>query len=350
MARNMIRRERVVAALNLQEPDRVPIDLGGTMNSTIHIRAYARLKQHLGLDIPGEPRLADRMMQVVDPDEEVLRVLDIDTRAVYEGPLDNSRSHNIDETTYVDDWGVIRGKPAGADYYDLLVAPLAGETSISAIADYDWPDPVDPGLARPILPRIEHLRRTTDCALILHLPSPFVHKSQYLMGFEDWFVNMALDQRLMGALFDAIVEISMAQVEQILRVAGQLIDAVAVGDDVGDQYGPIVSPELYRALILPRHQAYFAQVRSLTPAPILYHTCGSVYKIMEELIGLGIQALNPVQVSARDMEPARLKAEFGDRLAFWGGIDTQHTLPPGVQPAAPHPSFFSSQSPQLSFQ
>ena len=329
MTRTMTGQERVLTALALRQPDRVPLDLGGTKNSTIHIVAYEALVRYLGLSLPG-PRLCDRMMQVVDPDEAVLQRLGVDTRAVYEGPPDHPRGHPLDENSYVDDWGVVRRRPPDGYYYDLVSAPLSGEVSTADIVHYHWPDPLDPGIVRPLIPRIEHLRRTTDSALVLHLPSPFVHKSQYLMGFADWFTNIALAPRLMETLFDAVLELSMAQAKAVLEVAGHLVDVVNVSDDVADQNGPIISPRAYRQLIAPRHRAYFELIRARTAAPILYHSCGSLYVLMEDLLALGIQALNPVQVSARDMETDRLKREFGDRVAFWGGVDTQRVLPFGT--------------------
>ena len=330
MSGNMTHRERVLTALRLRQPDRIPIDLGGTKNSTMHVVAYERLKQHLGIIVSSPPRLADRMMQVVDPDEAVLQCLDVDTRAVYEGRPDNPRGREIDADTYEDEWGVIRRRAPGGYSYDLLRCPLSGETGIADVVNYPRPDPSDPGRIRPIRQRIEYLRSGTDCALVLHLPSAFVHKSQYLRGFEDWFVDMAVDQRLAGVLFDAVLEVSMAQASQILDVAGGLVDVVNVADDISGQDGPLISPEAYRRLIAPRHRAYFEFIRSRTAAPILYHTCGSLYPLMDDILGLGIDALNPVQVSAKGMETDRLKREFGDRVAFWGAIDTQRVLPFGT--------------------
>jgi uroporphyrinogen decarboxylase len=325
----MTGRERVLTALRRRRPDRVPIDLGGTKNSSIHIVAYERLKRYLGISVPTEPRLADRMMQIVDMDEAVLQRLDVDTRAVYEGPPDRPRGRIINQDTYADEWGVVRRKVPGGYSYDLLHSPLSGEITVADIANYPRPDPLDPGILRPIVPRIEHLRRT-DCALVLHLPSAFVHKSQYLMGFEDWFLNIALNPSLMGSLFDAILEVSMAQTEQLLNTAGHLVDVVNVADDIADQRGPIVSPPAYRKLIAPRLLAYFEFIRARTSVPILYHTCGSLYEIMHDLVALGVQALNPVQVSARDMDTARLKRAYGDQVAFWGAVDTQKVLPFGT--------------------
>lgn len=330
MTATMTRRERVLTALSRRQPDRVPIDLGGTKNSTIHTLAYERLKRHLGISTSSEPRVVDRNGQGVEMEEAVLDLLDVDTRAVYQGGPDHPRAHEVDGHSYRDEWGVLWSKPAGGNWYNLAGRPLSGEITLADIANYPWPDPLDPGIVRPIVPQIEHLRRTTDCALLLYLTSPFVHKSQYLMGFQDWFLNIALDQRLIGALFDAVLELTMAQTDQILKVAGGLVDLVYFADDVADQNGPIISLEAYRKLIAPRHRAYVECIRARTPAAILYHSCGSLYPLMEDIISLGVDAVNPVQVSARDMGTNRLKKEFGDRITFWGAVDTQNVLPSGT--------------------
>ncbi|MHB8991373.1 MAG: uroporphyrinogen decarboxylase family protein, partial [Chloroflexota bacterium] len=155
--------------------------------------------------------------------------------------------------------------------------------------------------------------------------------SQYLRGFQDWYMDMAADQRLLGALMDAIVETTIAMARPILREVGDMVDIVFTGDDLGTQGGPQMSPEAYRKVIKPRHARFFRQVREICPhATIALHSCGSVYALLPDLIDVGIQLLHPIQVSARDMEPARLKAEFGDRLSFWGGIDSQRVLPNGT--------------------
>ena len=330
MAATMTHRERVLAALSHREPDRVPVDLGGTVDTSIHVLAHEQLKRHLGIATTTEPRIIHRMMQVAEVDEAILQHFDVDTRCVCAGQPDHSLSREIDEHTYQDEWGVVRRKPSGGYWYDQERGPLAGEITIANIVNYPWPDPHDPGRVRGILPRIEHLRCTTDCALVLQLPSAFVHVSQYLRGFEDWFVDTARDQRLIGTLFDAVLEVNMATAGEILKVAGHLVDVVMTADDIGDQNGPMVSPQVYRKLFKPRHRAYFQSIRDRTPAPILFHSCGSLYKLMEDLIEIGVQAVTPVQVNAGDMETGRLKREFGDRVAFWGAVDTQHVLPFGT--------------------
>ncbi|MBI2939269.1 MAG: hypothetical protein HYY04_02435 [Chloroflexi bacterium] len=328
MAMPMTHRERLITALSHREPDRVPLDLGSTRVSSIHVASYEALKRYLGIE--AENVILDRMMQPVLVDERILQKLDIDTRGVWLGKPDNSADAQLTPTVWRDEWSLLREQPPGTHYYDLVESPLAGEITIQDIVDYPWPDPHDPGRTRGLRGRVEHLRQTTDYAIVLNTTSICVHASQYLRGFEEWFTDLVADQKLIGALMDAVLEVNMAIVADALSLVGDLVDVVFTGDDIGHQNGPISSPELYRKLIKPRQRRFFDQIHSLTRAKVLYHTCGDVYLLLGDLIDLGIDAVNPVQVAAKNMDPIRLKKEFGDRMVFWGGIDSQRVLPFGT--------------------
>ncbi len=324
----MIARDRVLTALARREPDLVPIDLGGVRSTTIHVDGYRRLRAHLGLP-PVEPAIADRMMQVVLIDEDVARALDVDTRSVVLGSPDDSRDADLDAETWRDEWGVVRTKPAGAAWYDLAGSPLAGEISAADLARYPWPNPDDPGRYRGLRERVAALKQT-EYAVVLGLPPACVHISQYLRGFEDWYLDAAADRRLFGATLDAVLDVTIPIVSQALDLVGDAVDVVAASDDLGTQGGLQVSPAVFREVIKPRLARFFAAVRARTAAPVYFHTCGSVYDIIPDLIEIGVDALNPVQVAAAKMEPARLKREFGDRLSFWGAVDTQRVMPFGT--------------------
>ncbi len=329
MAAQMTHRERVLTALAHKEPDRVPIDLGSTRDSSVHVDGHARLRQHFGL-AGGEDILTDRMMRPVVVDERILRRLDVDTRGLFLGDPENSRDTMLGPTRWRDEWGVEREMPPGSLYYDLVRSPLAGEVTIQDIVNYPWPDPEDPGRYRGLVERAKELRANTDCAIVLNSASGFVHVSQYLRGFQDWFTDLLLDPNLAVALMDAICEINMAIATKALSLVRDYVDIVLTGDDVGHQNGPLVSPELYRKLIKPGHKRYFDMVNSLTDAKVLYHSCGDVYPFIPDFIEMGIDVLNPIQVSAAEMDPARLKKEYGDEMAFWGGVDSFRVLPFGT--------------------
>ncbi len=321
-------RERVIKALSHQEPDRVPFDLGSTANSSIHVLGYQKLKAYFGIE--AQDTIIHRMMQTVAVHEPILQALDIDLRYVSPGTSDNKPDIPVGEDGYQDEWGVIRRKPPSSLYYDLVKSPLAGPITIQDIVNFPMPDPTDPGYTRGLRERLLHYRENTDYAIVLRLPSVFVHITQYLRGFEDWFMDLAADKKLAGALFDAATEQSTALAEEILKVGGDLADVVYTSDDMGFQNGPMVSPELYRQLFKPRHQKFFDTVKKYTSAFVHFHCCGSIYKLLPDFIELGVDVIHPVQVAAKDMDSSILAPEFGDRLSFWGGIDTQKVLPTGT--------------------
>lgn len=326
---SMRHRDRLLRALNHKEPDRIPLDLGSHPNASIHLEAYENLKAYLGVDSPT--KIMHRWMQVAVVDEAVLKLFGIDTRGLPLGKRDKQLERELDETTYADQWGVVRVQPEGALYYELSKSPLSGEISPHDILSYPWPDPEDPGIIRNVRERAKRLRDATDYAIVLTLPAAFVHYSQFLRGFEDWYLDCALHPDLSELLYDSILEINIASARMILKEVGDLVDVVVTADDIGDQRGTIVSPAMYRRLIKPRHARYFDEIHRLTSARILFHTCGSVVDVLEDLIEIGVDALNPVQVSARGMDTRALKAKAGKKLAFWGGIDTHDVLPRGTR-------------------
>jgi uroporphyrinogen decarboxylase len=321
-------RERVLKALNHEEPDRVPFDLGGTANSSVHIDKYQELKAHFGVD--AEDTYANKTMRSVVVHEPILEALDIDFRYVLAGSSDGQPDVDVGEDGYRDEWGVLRRMPPGSLYYDVVEFPLSGPITVSDIVNYPWPDPTDPGYTRGVRDRARALREGTDCAIVMRVPSPFVHTTQYLRGFEDWFADLAGDPKLAAALFQATVEVTSAQAEEALKVAGDLIDVVTFGDDLGFQTGPLVSPETYRRLLKPWHKRFFDTVKQNTSARIHFHCCGAISQLLDDLIDIGVDAINPVQVAAKDMDSSKLAPEFGDRVSFWGAIDSQHVLPDGT--------------------
>ena len=323
----MTHRERLIAAISHEQPDIVPIDFGGTVNSSIVVEGYEKLKQHFGIE--AENKILNRMMRIVEVDERVLRTLDIDTRGVFTEPAITEKDQEFVPDRYRDSWGIERVKPAHSFYYDQISFPLAGEITIADISKYSWPDPDDPGIVQGLKERLQWIRENTDCAAILRVPAPFVHTSQYLRGFEDWYCDLALNAKVIEVLFDAILEITLQMAKNILKEVGQEVDVITCGDDLGTQRGLQISHDHYVKYIKPRHAKYFRQIHDLSPAKLLFHTCGSVANIIEDLIESGVDALNPVQVAAKGMDPVVLKQGYRGRMAFWGAIDSQQVLPYG---------------------
>lgn len=327
MSKTMTHRDRVLAALAHQEPDRIPIDFCSNACTAIHREGYKQLHEHLRMGT--EPELLHRWQQIVDVGEEMKRRFDVDFRGVFLGTPDRSTAVEMGKERYKDKWGVVRTKPPSSYYYDLEKSPLAGQITVGDIARYPWPDPYDPGITTGLKESVERIRRETDYALVLNLPSAFVHASQYLRGFQDWFDDCAINHRLLEALFDAILEVNLAICENALRLVGDQVDVVFTADDLGTQEGPQISPELFRKLFKPRFKRYFTLIHDLSSARLLFHTCGSVWLLLDDLVDVGIDILNPVQVTAARMNTFKLKERYGDLLSFWGAIDTQRVLPRG---------------------
>jgi uroporphyrinogen decarboxylase len=323
----MTHRERVLAALHRQEPDRVPLDLGGTFASTITLKCYQRLKAKLGVEQPT--LVMSRRSQVAYPHEEVLLRFDIDTRGIQPRSPSGWQDKVFPDGSYEDEWGVVRSLPPEGGHYYVSGPPLAGDPDPKRIESHPWPDPHDPGLVEGIAEEAKRLHQETDFAVILNLPVGLVHQSQFLRGYEEWLVDLLLHPGFAEALLDKVLEIQCIIGERMVEAAGDNIDLLFYGDDIAFQGGPMISPPLYRSLIKPRHRQLFSRLKAKARVPLLFHSCGSVYSLLDDLIEIGVDCINPVQVSAKDMDTRRLKREFGDRLSFWGAIDTHRVLPFG---------------------
>ena len=323
----MTHRERVLAALNHRQPDRVPVDLGATRSTSIVVQAYERLNRHLGST--ETPRIFSKWLNIAHPSQAMLARFDIDTRSVGQGGPDGWRDIVFPDDSYQDEWGVVRSRPAGCLYYDLTKSPFAGEASVADLDRHPWPDPHDPGRCRGLKAEARRLRQETDYAIALNMPGGVVTQAQFLRGFEDWFADLIADPTFYHALLERITDLWIEMARDELDAAGDCADFCFFGDDVAFQDGPMMSMELYRKMVKPYHARVFSYIKSRSSAKILYHTCGSVAHLIPDLIELGVDALNPIQVSAKGMDTKMLKREFGKDICFWGGIDTQRVLPFG---------------------
>jgi uroporphyrinogen decarboxylase len=242
---------------------------------------------------------------LVTPDEAVLRRLDVDFRGIYLGKADQSLEKMLPDGRHQDELGVIRQRPPGSHYFDVVHSPFDREITLSDIVNWPWPDPTDPGFTRGLREKALHIRETTDCALVLHLQNIVVHASQYMRGFERWYMDLLLAPDLIGALMDAILDVLMEITRRALEQVGDLIDVVSCSDDIADQRGPQMSPDVYRKLIKPRHRRYFNLLHAMTPAKLLYHSCGTVGSLIPDFVEMGVDFINPVQVSAAGMDMAQ---------------------------------------------
>jgi uroporphyrinogen decarboxylase len=326
MAETMTSRERVLAAIERRQPDRVPIDIGGSGFSTIIGSAYEELKERLGLE--SETNYMKRRSRSVILDERVARRLHTDTRPLLVGSPDSWQDVYFQDGSFRDEFGVIWSR-AGDGHYAPTGNPLKEATQADLDA-YPWPDPRNPGRTRNLRLRAQQLHEITDYAIILTLPVGFVHLSQYLRGYEQWLMDIVLNPEFFEAFLDRVLRWWLELTDAVLTEVGPYVDIVAIGDDVAFQDRPMVDLDRYRRLFKPRHKQMIDLVKEKTHgAKVLYHCCGAVRSLVGEFIDIGVDALNPVQVSSAGMDTSALKAEFGDRICFWGAIDTSHVLPAG---------------------
>lgn len=320
-------RERVIQALNHQEPDHVPFDLGGTVATGIHKAAYSRLRQFLGLreiDI----RTEDIIQQLATVDEDVMQLLQADCRnvaprssAIYNLELRDEGEYSA----YTDEWGIGWRMPkAGGFYYDMYAHPLSGSDSLEAALHFDWPDPIDPHRFDGLHERARRAHAEGKVVILGGLCAGVTEMHSWLRGYVNYYTDFYEHQELSEYLMDRVVELKMAYWEAALRAAGEYVDVVTEADDVAGQDRLLISPELYRSQIKPRHQKLFSYIKSLAPVKIFFHSCGAVRPLIWDLIEAGVDILNPVQKSARGMDFTELKKEYGEDLVFWGGgVDTQ---------------------------
>ncbi len=327
----MTHRQRVRAALAHQEPDCVPLDFGTGGNTSPVPEVYARLCGLLGVEY--RLVLIPHMMRLAAPDERILQALDIDTRPLYMNPVSTGVRPCSEPGHFYDEWGVRwREVDAGGILYrEVAENPLAGAT----IADLDaypwWPDPCLPERYSGLGERAASLFSATDYSLIACPAFNSVWERAYLLcGFSRMLQSLLADPAFVHALFRRITDIILASLERFLDRAGPYVDVVKIGDDLGGQDNALISPLTYRKTIQPYHREIFQMIQQRSSARGFLHSCGAVARLLPDLIDAGVEILNPVQVSARGMDTHQLKAEYGDRLSFWGAIDTQHVLPHGT--------------------
>ena len=349
----MTSRERVRAALAHQVPDRIPLDLGATESSGMTGIAYNRLKPHLGLATPT--RVVEPFQQVALIDEPVLAALQVDAVPLHFEPrrwrpttfADGSAGEVPErwvETVLpdgsrevrADDGRVAARMPAAGFYFEPGDPPLAHVTSAAQIdpesphiRDFDLPGFSDETWAE----RTERATRlqATGRAVVGNLCCHFLAAGQILRGYTTFMCDLMAEKALAHALLEALCQAYERRTETYLNALGAHLDVILVNDDLGTQNGPMLSPNLYREMIKPYQKRFFGYLRRRFQGALLLHSCGAIGEFIPDLIECGVQAINPVQITAHGMDPQRLKREFGRDMVFWGGgCDTQGTLNKGT--------------------
>jgi hypothetical protein len=366
-------RERVERALSHEEADRVPLDLGGSPITGMHVSSVYKLRQALGLDPPGTPVKVIEVFQMLgEIKSDLADVLGVDVAGVTR--LTNAYGFHNDDWK---EWSAFDGIPmlvpgkfptTRAPNGDILMYPCADE---SATASARMPksglyfdsivrqEPIDEAALDPadnteefgpmsdadvahIAAEVRRLEPTGRAIFadfggmsfgdVAFVPGPTLRHPKGIRDLEQWYMSLVIRPDYVYAVFEEQCDIAISNLK---RLHGEVGDAITVllttGADFGTQQAPLISPKVYRNLFKPFHIRINEWIHANTGWKTFIHSCGSIWKLLDDIVDAGFDALNPVQTSAVGMEPAALKERYGDRITFWGGgVDTQHTLPFGT--------------------
>ena len=351
----MNHRERVLTALRHQEPDRIPIDFGGTVDSTISALSYQALREFLGLP-PTITRVQDIYQYTAIVEDDVRQALGADTAAIFDLPAEwragtlpdgteaqfparfqPQRQPDGSQVVFDAAGTVVLKMPACGYYFDPVHSPLASATStgdidrcMDQIEGYDRPDHLDSSYEE-LAQMAKALWERGDYLLVGFFGGHIFQAAQSLRGWDTFLMDLLINRPFAEALLERLCEANLRRFDRFARTVGRYVDVVHFEDDLGMQDRPLLRPELYRQAVKPYHSQLFRFAREHCSARLLFHSDGAIAPLIPDLIEMGIDALNPVQVSAEGMDPATLKREFGQEISFWGGgCDSQRVLPFGT--------------------
>jgi uroporphyrinogen decarboxylase len=324
------RRERFIKALNHQEPDRVPIDLGSVGGGITDV-AYSRVKEHLGIEGEEGTTTYTTTLVVSQFDERVLRALDVDIRHLgLRGSKKRPGRVERGDGSWADDWGIVYRK---AGYYNQIVGNPLRNATLADLKSYPWPDAGDPSRVEDLAEKAKSLYEKTDYGLSAQSVSGGIFQTCCrLRSMEQFLMDMLLDKPFAKELLARVEEAVLNLTDALLSAIGPYVQMVETQDDLGTQRAPLISPALYREMIQPCHAHLSALIKKKTDgkAKVFLHTDGSIFDVLPQVIEAGIEVLNPLQPHAAKMDPRGLKAAFGKQLAFHGGLDQQKTIPFGT--------------------
>jgi uroporphyrinogen decarboxylase len=353
-------RERMKIALNHGEPDRVPLDIGGTPVSGIQAVIYKKLKEALGI-AGGDIFVYEVIQQLALVEEEVREKLGVDTISVIPERQDKWRDGTMSDgspckypagfhpETLPDGskverntnsyWGdnaeeaVTLHMPPGGFYYEIPYHPLEGAKTKEDVDKFNWYWELDKEAVDYWKMQLETAEKNTEYAIVADTVwggwGQNYEVLQNLRGWDNFLVDLVANPKLAQYMLEIRLEVVLKRWNLMLEILDNKPQVVCIGDDLGLQGGPQISPDLYKKMIKPIHKKFVSFIKERTDAKIFLHSCGSVYDLIPDFIEAGVDILNPVQVRAKNMDSKKLKREFGKDLVFWGGIDTQYALPLG---------------------
>jgi len=367
-------RERVHITLNHKEPDRVPLDLGGSLVSGMHVSSVYLLRQALGLDEPGTPvKVIEPYQMLGEVKSDLIEALEIDIVGI--NPLKNFFGFNnegwkpwatFDGTpvlvpeafnTEPEPSGDILQYPEGDKsapasgrmpkrgwYFDAIIRqPPLDEDNLNIEDNLEEFGPISKEELVHFERKVKQLYQETDKAILANfggtsfgdialVPATWMKHPKGIRDVTEWYISTSVRRDYVYKIFEYQCDIALENLAKIYEVVGNCVTAVFVtGTDFGAQNGPLISPQTYRELYKPFHIRVNSWIHKNTQWKTFIHSCGSNRAFYPDIIDAGFDILNPVQTSAAHMNPVGLKREFGMKTTFWGGgVDTQRVLPFGT--------------------
>jgi len=348
--KNITSRERVRKVLNKEIPDKIPIDFGGMRSTGIHVVAYQKLKEYLGINT--STKVYDIFQQLAKPEKEILEHFEADVVQLHryapafdikidkwkewkhpkgffcQVPADFNPHINKKEGLEIrENNNVVARMPNNGYYFDQVYHPLAIAESISDIKNYNFPKINQEELSW-LKKEGRKLYENTNFAILGEFGGNIFESGQLDFGYKKYYLELGEKSKMINYYHEKLSEIHLHNLKKYLDAVGNYIDIIQFGDDLGMQNNPQISTSMYKDLIKPYHSKLYKYVRNNYPdVKVFLHSCGSIYDLIPQLIDAGVEILNPVQLSANKMNPKNLKKEFGEKIIFWGGgCDTQTTL------------------------
>ena len=367
-------RERLDIAINHQEPDQIPLDLGGSATTGIHVSSVYLLRQWLGLDSPGTPvKVVEPYQMLGEVSHDLIEALGVDVIGIggsknmfgfrnenwkpwitFDGTpvlvpeaFNTTLEPNGDILMYPEgDTSVPPSgrMPSGGYYFDAIIrqGPIT-EDGLNPQDNLEEFTIISSKELEHFASEIEQVYTQTDKAILANfggtafgdialVPATQMKNPKGIRDVAEWYMSTITRRTYVWTVFEKQCEIGLVNLAKIYEAVGDRVTAVFLtGTDFGAQNGPFISPKTYRELYQPFHKIINDWIHKNTEWKTFMHSCGSIYRLIPDFIESGFDILNPVQTSAADMGPSRLKTKFGDQIIFWGGgIDTQQTLPFGT--------------------
>ena len=332
-------RERILASMNHREPDKLPFDLAGSTWTGIANGSYQNLRLFLGKE-KEEPNWSDVIQQIVIPSDEILEMLEVDTRGLF--PL-TSHNWNVygkltdsgNRWEYNDEWGFTHHFPKeGGHWFSLVKHPLENALpGIAEIKSYNWPDPSNKERIKGLRDKALFFKEQGKLVMLKGLCAGIFEMQQRFRGMSNALVDPFLYPEFSDCLIGKLADLKIEFWQMALEELGDVVDVIAEADDYGTQESQLIDPDHFRQYYKPHISRIISAMRKSAPAAkIMFHSCGNVRPVIPDFIEMGIDILNPVHINAAGMEPYQLKKDFGKDVVFWGGgVDTQKVLAVGTE-------------------